>query len=270
MKFNKKKFIIGMIHLDYLQGQSGFKGMDFVIKKALEDLKSLESGGVDAIIVENWKDNTYGPFVDSSTSKCMMEVTKTIVQKTKLPVGINVLPNDYKVAFAIAKACGTKFVQLDVFVDKVKTDYSYSNAKPFEIKVNLKEFKEYRKKMDAEKILLFATIQPKHYKMLEKKSIQQSAKEAIKNGAEVIVVTGEVTGKAPVPKKVKMVKKAVGDKVPIFVGSGLNTENAEQLLKFANGAIVGTSFKDKNFEKVILTKVKKLVNLVKFSKKIYS
>jgi membrane complex biogenesis BtpA family protein len=179
-----------------------------------------------------------------------------------LPVGVNVLPNDYKAAFAIAKECNAAFVQLDVFTDKVKTDYSYSDAKPFDVSVDLNDFKKCRKKYGMD-IPLFITVQPKHYKMLEAKSLKKSVKEAIANGADVIVVTGKVTGKAPTVNKVKTVKQAAG-KFPVFIGSGLTPTNANKILKFADGAIVGTYLKTK--DNIDSKKVEELMKVVHYSK----
>jgi len=258
--FKMKKPIIGMIHLDYLAGQPQFKGITYATEKALKDLKALETGGVDAVLIENWKDNTGGMFVSAETIASMAMITKVVVEHSKIPVGVNVLPNDFKAAFSIAKACGAKFVQIDVFVDKVKTDYSYSDARSFEVKVDLKEFKKYRKQIDAENILLLAGVQPKHYKMLEKKPIKQSAREVEMNAADVIVITGDATGEAPLIKEIKLVKKSAG--IPIFIGSGLTKQNAAALLKYADGAIVGTAFKDANFKKVIGGNVRDLMKTV--------
>lgn len=256
-----KKPIIGMIHLDYLEGQSDFKGYDFVIKKALEDLSALENGGVDAVLIENWKDETEGAFVDTDIIVSMTNIIQEIVKKTKLPVGVNVLPNDYRAAFQIAKSCNLKFIQLDVFVDKVKTNYSYSKAKPFEVILDLKYFNLCKEKCD-EDIIILTTIHPKHYSMLENKTLIESAKEAIENGTDIVVVTGEVTGKAPVVDEIKVLREALND-FPIFIGSGLNKNNAQELLEYSDGAIVGTAFKDENFDKVVESNVKEIMELLK-------
>ena len=124
--FKSNKPIIGMIHLDYLPHQQKFKGYNLLIKKAIDDLKNLEEGGVDAVMIENWKDESSFPFVNKKSIEAMTKISKIIVKKTALPVGINVLPNDYKSAFSIAKAEGLQFVQLDVFVDKVNLEVIFS------------------------------------------------------------------------------------------------------------------------------------------------
>jgi hypothetical protein len=262
LKENKSKTIIGMIHLDCLVGQKGFKEMNVVIEKAISDLKKLERGEVDAVLIENWKDETCGAFVDNEVIECLIEVISALKKESDISIGINVLPNDYRAAFRIAKECSLEFIQLDVFVDKVRTDYIYSNVQPFEIDVEIDDFKKVRDSFKAEEILVFAGIHPKHYKMLDKKSLEKSASEAVLNGADVIIVTGEITGDAPLFDTLIRVKKIIGEK-PLFVGSGLNQQNCKELLSICDGAIVGTAFKDKNFEKVVLEKVKNLMEEVK-------
>jgi len=257
-----KKPIIGMIHLDYLPGQIGFKGFDFLIKKALEDLQALEKGGVEGVMIENWKDETDNPFVSTNIIEDLIKVSDIITKNTNLPIGINVLPNDYRAAFLIAKKCNLKFIQSDVFVDHVRTNYSYSNQKPFEIKVDLKDFENQRKKYNCENVLVFASIHPKHYITLENKTILESAKEALANKADVIVITGKITGEEPILENVKKIKENIKN-IILFVGSGLNENNAKSLLEYADGAIVGTAFKTPDFEKVVICKVKNIMNNIK-------
>ena len=256
--FNSKKPIIGMIHLDYLPGQEKFLNFEYVKQKALLDLKNLEAGGVDGVIIENWKDNTFGPFVNEETRNTLLSISKLIKTKTALPVGINVLPNDYSSAFYIASKAHLDFIQSDVLSDYVRTNYSYSDANPFEIKVDISDFQKARKENKCEKKLVFASVHPKHYTMLDSLTLEESAKRAIKAGADVLVVTGDVTGQQPDFNNVKTTK-SVSKNIPVFIGSGLNKNNAEQFLKVADGAIVGTAFKTKNFEKIVKGKVKSLI-----------
>ena len=78
--------------------------------------------------------------------------------------------------------------------------------------------------------------------MLDKKTLVQSAKEAIKSGSDGLIVTGNWTGNPPSVEDCRIVKKVAGE-IPVLVGSGLNIENAKSLLKITDGAIVGTSIK---------------------------
>lgn len=257
--FGIEKPVIGMVHLGKLAGQRGFKGLDHLRNKAVRDAVVLEKGGIDGICVENWEDNFLGAFTSISAIVCIERATEEITKTVNVPVGINILPNDYRAAFKIARELLIRFIWLDVFVDKVRTDYSYSSVTPFEVEVDYDNFKKHRGTQEA---LLFASIHPKHYTMLEKdKTIETSAKQAMNHGADAIVIT-KLTGVAPDLEFLKRVKRFVGD-FPVLLGSGLTPENAESLLPIVDGAIVGTAVKDKSFDHVVKRKVKKLMEIVK-------
>lgn len=265
--FKVKKPVIGMLHLDYLAGAKEFKGNKFVVMKALNDLEALEGGGVDGILVENWKEDSIGEFVSPETATSFSEIAGQISKYLHLPFGINVLNNDYKVAFSVAKQTGASFVQLDVFVDKVRSNYVHSplaSKTPFDIDIDPKEIMNYAKSIRAETIPLFVFVQPKHYVMLEKnKTIETSVRQAIKAGASALLVT-KATGLAPTLDLVNRAKNAAGD-TPVGIGSGFSVENAEVFLKIADFAVVGTSIKVDRItdNPVDLKKVKELMGQVK-------
>lgn len=245
--FKVKKSVVAMLHLDYLEGEN-FKGVDSVIQKALTDIKALQEGGIDGILIENWKEGSIGEFVSEETAKNFELVMAKIVPSIKIPFGLNVLNNDYKLAYSLAKKFGGSFVELDVFVDDVETDFE-NNAEavknPFQIHPDPKAIMAYAKSIGADDIPLFAFVQPKHYKMLDKeKIIQTSVKEAIENGASAVLVTKH-TGFAPTVDLIKEAKSAAGD-TPVGIGSGFSAENAKDFLKYVDFAVVGTSIKVDN------------------------
>ena len=233
--FNKK-FIIGALHFKPLLGYEGFTDIQDVLKTALKDLRAFENGGVDAVIVENNYDIPHRIFVGPETISAMTFLTSEIVKKSNIPIGVSVLWNDYRAALSIAKVCGAKFVRIPVFVDKVKTDFGNIYGEPDKVI-------EFRKKIEADDVLLFTDIQVKHAKMLEKKDIRESARQAIRLGSDALIITVKWTGEAPDLEKLRMVREAVGD-FPILVGSGANKNNIKELLKYADGCIVSTSLKE--------------------------
>ena len=264
--FKVKKPIIGMLHLDYLEGKN-FKGLDIVLQKALADIRALEEGGIDGILIENWKEDSIGEFVSKETAKNFMNVCKKLSKYIYIPFGINVLNNDYKVAFSVAKEVKATFIELDVFVDEVESDFENNIEaiqNPFQIHPNPKDIIAYAKNIGADNIPLFVFVQPKHYKMLYKeKSIQTSVKEAIKNGATAVLVTKH-TGFAPTIDLIKNAKSAAGD-TPVGIGSGFSAENAKEFLEYVDFAVVGTSIKIDSItdNPVDISKVLKLMKVVK-------
>lgn len=143
--------------------------------------------------------------------------------------------NDYRSALSIAKILGLNFIRIPVFVDKVKTDCGIINGQP-------KKIIEFRKSIKAEDVAIFTDIHVKHSVLLSKKSIVASAKLAIRNQSDAIIVTGKWTGQQPDLKELNLVRNSIGD-FPILVGSGFDKKNAKSLLEYASGAIISTSLK---------------------------
>ena len=234
--FSTKNLIVGMVHFPPLLGYKDFPGLDVCFKKSLEDAKTLERGGVDAIMFENNYDIPHQEFVGLETVAIMTFLVQKISKEISLPFGINVLWNDYKAALSIAKVTGASFIRVPVFVDSVKTQYGKIFAQPEKIL-------SFREKIKASKVALFTDIHVKHAKLIEPKTISKSAKEAVKKGSDALIVTGKWTGDAPNISDLQEVRKAVGKDFLILIGSGATKDNIATLLKYADGVIVGTALK---------------------------
>ncbi len=231
-----KNIIIGAIHFPPLLGYANFLGLKVSLNNALKDLTVFEEGGIDGIIFENNYDIPHKTFVDSSVVASLTYLGEKIRAKTKLPFGISVLWNDYRTALSIAKILDLQFIRIPVFVDKVKTDYGI-------IKGEAKKIIEYKKTIKAENIAFFTDIHVKHAKLLSKNNIITSAKLAIKNHSNAIIITGKWTGQSSDLEELKKIKNVVGH-FPILIGSGINKNNIKPLFKYANGSIVSTSLKE--------------------------
>jgi len=176
---------------------------------------------------------------------------------------VSVLWNDYESALSIAKILDLQFIRVPVFVDKVKTNYGIIQGKS-------KKIIEFRKSIGAEKVAIFTDIHVKHAKLLLKHDLITSAKLAIKNKSDAIIITGKWTGDAPILDEVKTLRKNLKT-FPILIGSGTDENNAKTLFQFANGAIVSTSLKNGNAkskevniklytQRIDKNKVKKLID----------
>src|SRR5258706_5516871 len=60
-------------------------------------------------------------------------------------------------------------------------------------------------------------------------------------GADCVIVTGNVTGEAPVTADVREAKTHC--RLPVILGSGINEENVADFYQEADGFIVGSAFK---------------------------
>ena len=125
--FGIKNPVMGMVHLGDLHSP---KGIDYVKDMALADALNLHLGGlgVDGLLVENWEEASAGPFVTNETIERMLQVIDELKKAVPIPVGVNVLHNDYRAAFTLAKQLGLEFVQLDVYADKARTAFTTPKA----------------------------------------------------------------------------------------------------------------------------------------------
>lgn len=250
--------MLGVVHLPPLLGQPACPGLPALRAHALREARELAAGGVHALLLENWRDDVPRPEVDPEAVACLSALCRDVVAAVDVPVGVNVLPCDARAALAIAVSCGLEFLQLDVFVNRVRTDYSYSKVPPFEFEPDLAAFARWRREFGAEGVGVLATVHPKHYLTLDGSSLAQSTRRAIEHGADAVVVTGSATGSAPDRARVEAVCAAAGS-VPVVVGSGVDLENAPLLLPPARAAIVGSSLKTPDFAQVLPERVRALV-----------
>lgn len=229
----KKPTVVGMVHCAPLLGYDDSPGVKEVEKIFVQDLKSLLAGGVDAVMIENNYDVPHFEKAKSSTIPQLTQLCLLARKLTKKPLGLCVLWNDYETALAIAKIAGFNFVRIPVFADKVKTDYGTFSGKA-------KEAVEFRKRIGAEDILIFADVQVKHAKQLIRRPLAEAVREAVVRKADAVIVTGKWTGDPPMIEDVLEAKRAAR-KTPVILGSGITPEN---LKKYdVDGLIVGSYFK---------------------------
>lgn len=260
-----KKPIIGMLHLDYLAGQKEYRGPEYLASRALTDIHNLQDGGINGILIENWRECTTAPEADKQNVICMLNLCKHLREQNsiRVPFGVNVLNNDFKMAFKIAEKVNASFVQLDVFVDHVRTAYDFNEStkqNPFEIKVDPELVISYK----PAGVDLFVFIQPKHYLMLEKnKTIENSARQAYEYGASAIIVTGLKTGEEPNLELIRRAKAVVPASFPVGIGSGFSAANAYVFLPHVDFVIVGTALKYENNvdNPVDMNRVKKIMDI---------
>ena len=222
--FPVKKPIIGMIHI--------FSGeLRRQIDQALEDADRLQEGGVDGLLVENYGCGYfYYNYATNEMKNRLIEIARAVKKNSKIPVGVNVLPNDYWAAFEITRLSDGVFIQMD----HITGDFEDCES------VDSKNFSVNRKKY--EKIAVFGGVHPKYYRLANPAcSLAECAKKAMLL-ADGVVVTGDSTGDAVSIDDLRTVFKAIGSH-PIIIGSGLNSKNAREQLSHADGAIVGTAFK---------------------------
>jgi predicted TIM-barrel enzyme len=210
----KSKQILGMIHLS---GQN-------VLERAKKELDIFQEEGLHGAIIENY----HGSITD------VIGVLDNINWKDypNLSLGINILPNDYKLALDLAGTHRFDFIQLDHIAGK------YVNTEP----IDEEDLLMVRQRNQEVKIL--GGVWPKYYQPINESNLDDDLQSAMYR-CDAIVVTGKGTGMETPLDKVNEFRSKVGD-FPLIVGAGLNKNNVQDQLKIADGAIVGSCFKPYN------------------------
>jgi uncharacterized protein len=227
--------IIGMVHLRPLPGSPGHDGMATVLDAALRDADALATGGVDAVLIENYGDVPFHPdAVPPETVAAMARVVAAVRGGIDLPVGVNVLRNDARAALAVAAATGARFIRVNVHTGAMLTDQGWIAGRAHE---TLRQ----RASLRAD-IAILADVLVKHAVPPAGMDAAQAARDTWERGrADALIVSGAATGSAADPARLQEVRSAV-PAAPLLIGSGVTAANAADLLTHADGAIIGSAF----------------------------
>lgn len=241
--FGTTRPVVGMIHLPPLPGAPGYdpdRGREAVLERALADAHTLADGSVDGVIVENYGD---APFHAEDVPKHvvaeMTRVATAVGETVDCPVGINVLRNDAAAALSVAAAVGAAFVRVNVHTGARVTDQGVIEGRAAET-VRLRD------RIDTD-VAVLADVAVKHSVSLGERDLGPAVADAIDRGrADGLVVSGPATGAVTDAEDLRTVAAVRDDTdpdVPVFVGSGVTADSVADLLSVADGAIVGTAFK---------------------------
>jgi len=235
--FNTHNPVIGVLHLLPLPTSPRWQGdLQAVIDRAEQEATALASGGVHAIIVENFFD---APFTKGMVDPAVVSAMGLIVQRLQalitVPIGINVLRNDARSALAIATCTGAAFIRVNVLTGVMATDQGL-------IEGCAHDLLRYRKELGSS-VKILADVLVKHARPLGSPNLTTAVQETIHRGmADGIILSGWATGSPPSLEDLELAKAAAGDR-PVFIGSGADWENIGTLMKAADGVIVASSLK---------------------------
>lgn len=242
-EFESRAPVLGMVHLPALPGAPDYDGSrDAISERLLADARTLESGGVDGILLENFGDAPFYPTsVPTHTVADLASLATTLTDTVEVPVGVNVLRNDAEAALSVAAAAGASFVRVNVHVGAAATDQGLVEGRAHET-VRLRE------RIDADGVAILADVHVKHATPVGDATLEQVALETVvRGGADGVIVSGAGTGSVTPLSDVERVVDAVRTRdrpIPVFVGSGVTPETVGDCLAVgATGVIVGTALK---------------------------
>jgi uncharacterized protein len=227
-----KKPLIGMIHMPPLPGApANTLSMKELTKFALSEAGKLERAGLDACIVENVGDV---PLLKEGlppySVAAMANVTREVVEHTKMKVGVNMLRNACEEALSIAHVADAQFIRCNILIGAYATDQGIIEGCAAKVARMKKEL--------GSDVLVFGDVHVKHAYPIFNVEIEYAAQDlAERGGADAVIVSGP---RSPVPPSFERVKK-VRDAIrkPVLIGSGISLSNVKQFYRKSDGIIIG-------------------------------
>ena len=239
--FGTSRVLIGVVHCLPLPGGPQYRGQSIteVVRHAVEEARAYATGGVHGVIVENAWDLPFAQPKDQGfeTAAWMAVIADHVRESTDLTVGVNVLANGVQCSIAAAQAGQGRFVRANQWVNAyVANEGLLDGASPTATR--------YRSHLQAYDVRVFADVHVKHgsHAIVADRSIEEQTEDAEFFDADVLIATGSRTGDATPIGEIDAIKRA--SDLPVVIGSGIDVENADQLLSACEGAIVGSSLKD--------------------------
>ncbi len=234
-----KKPIIGMAHLPALPGTPLYDaagGMGHVRDWVRRDLEALQAGGIDAVMFCNENDRPYRLDADMASVAAMADVVAALRGELSVPFGVNVLW-DPRATLAVAAATGASFCR-EIFTGAFAGDFGLwvrSAGDAF----------RYRREIGAESVRLIFNINAEFAAPLAPRPLADVAKSVVfSSSPDAVCVSGPITSQPADASGLAEVAGAIaGRGVPVLVNTGFKAANAQELLAYADGAIVGSSLK---------------------------
>lgn len=257
--FGVEKPVIGMCHMQAMPGDPQYdavKGMAWVYEQARADMLALQEGGVDAVLFSNEFSLPYLTKVETITAACMASVIGELKREIKIPYGVNVLW-DPRASIDLAMATGAQFVR-EIFTGVYASDFGLWNT-------NAGEVIRHQYAIGAQHIRLFFNIVPEAAAYLGNRPVTDIARSTVfNNRPDALCVSGLTAGAETSAQTLKLVKDVVPD-TPVFANTGVRLDNVEEQLQVADGAVIGTTFKQdgNTWNAIDLQRVRTLMNKVK-------
>jgi uncharacterized protein len=234
--FGVDKPLIAMCHLAGLPGRprhDATGGMDHVVEGLAGDVEALQTAGVDALLFCNENDIPYQLRVGAEVPSAMAAAIARLHDLIRVPFGVNVLW-DPTATLAVARATGASFVR-EVFTGVFETDMGLMAPE-------LGELAAYRQVIGAGDVAIFANITPEFSRSVSGRPVADRARGAAYMGVDALLISGAQAGMAAELSELAEAKAAVAE-LPVLANTGVNHENVSEILRVADGVIVGTSLK---------------------------
>jgi uncharacterized protein len=235
--FGEGKPVIAMVHLGALPGAPLHDyegGVEAIAAGALKDLQALQAAGFDAVMFGNENDRPYEFKVDTASTATMGYVIGRLRSEITVPFGVNVLW-DPESSIALAAATGARFVR-EIFTGTYASDMGPWTP-------DAGKAVRYRDRLGRQDLALLYNVSAEFAYSLDQRPLSDRARSAVFSSIpDAILVSGAITGEAAKMVDLEAVKRVLPT-TPVLANTGVKHATVAEVLKVADGCIVGSSLK---------------------------
>lgn len=235
--FGDGKPVIAMVHLGALPGTPLYDaggGLDAIVAGAAKDLDALQKAGVDAVMFGNENDRPYEFNVDTASTATMAYVIGRLRPEITVPFGVNVLWDPMS-TMALAAATGAAFAR-EILTGTYASDMGAWTP-------DAGKALRYRDRLGRKDLAVLFNVSAEFAWSLDRRSLADRARSAAFSSIpDAVLVSGAITGEAAAMSDLEAVKQALPD-TPVLANTGVKHQTVADVLKVADGCIVGSSLK---------------------------
>jgi len=232
-----RKPIVAMVHFLPLPGSSPYDsagGMARIVEGAARDIEALQAAGVDALMFGNEGDRPYRTKAAGAGLAAMAAAIGELKALVKVPFGVNYLW-DPLATVQLAAATGADFAR-EIFSGVYASDMGLWTP-------DAASALEERARLGRADLALLSNINAEFAAPLDTRPIETRARSAAFSSlADVVCVSGGMTGEGVEISDLAKVKRALPG-TPVFANTGVRLDTVQEILKHADGCVVGTHFK---------------------------
>jgi membrane complex biogenesis BtpA family protein len=235
--FHVKKPIIALLHLRALPGDPFFKDtdtMENVISIARTELKALQDGGVDGVLIANEFSMPYEKRVSYVTVAAMGRIVGTLLPEIRVPFGVNIVGNPLA-NVDLAAATGANFIRA-----------AFTGAYVGEsgiVDTDIAEVLRRKRALRLDNLKLLYKVNGESDAYLVERPIENVTHSIIFHcHPDGLCVSGISAGQEADTGLLEKVS-SVAEGIPVFCNTGVTEENVLDKLKYSDGCCVGTAFK---------------------------
>ncbi|MEZ5670731.1 MAG: BtpA/SgcQ family protein [Alphaproteobacteria bacterium] len=233
----RDKTIVGMAHFPPLPGAPFYDragGMARIVDSIVADVAALQDGGIDAIMFGNEGDRPYTTGAPVESVAAMAAVIGQVKPMLRVPFGVNYLWNP-KATVALGAATGAAFGR------EIMTG-AYASDMGLWVPDAMAAMR-LRAELGRDDFALIFNINAEFASSLDTRPIAVRAKSAVFSAcADIVAVSGPMTGQGVDASDLAAVKEALPG-TPVFANTGVRADTVAEILKVADGCVVGTALK---------------------------